>query len=157
MAAGESAGGWFDLGPGFIRRVLITTGWLGAVSFLCVASYVGIRPGASYLAGVIIGSADLFLLDALLREVIGPRRRWALALYGIAKFAVVYGVGAVLLLCLHLRAWYMLAGFSLFLLVILLKILGLLLLNTPAMSRERKGAGGPLLRDGPGRKKVARV
>ncbi len=154
--ASDQARHWLDLGPDFIRRVLVTTAWVGGLGFLCLAVYLGIRQAASWGAGAALGAADLYLLDALIREAIRGRRRGVLVLLGFLKFAGVYAVGALLLFALHLAPWFLLAGFSLFLVVALLKVLGRLLLATPAMQRERQGAGGPLLRKSPGADRRAR-
>lgn len=149
MAGGETAARWLDLGPTFARRILVTTAWVGLVVFLCIAVYFGLPNAAAWIAGVALGSADLFLLDALIREVVGARRRSALAVYGLLKFLGIYAAGAVCLFVLHLKPWTLLAGFTLFLAIALLKVFGRLLLSTPAMQRERGGPGGPLLRSGP--------
>lgn len=147
--AGESSGSWLDLNAGFIRRVLITTAWLGAVSFLCLSVYAGAGKGAAWACGVALGIADLFLLDMLLRELIGRRRKGSLAAYGLLKFVGVYAGGAVALFTFRLPLWFFLGGFSLFLGVVLLKVLGRLLLSTSSFSQRRTGPGGPLLRNSP--------
>ena len=149
VVAGEGAARWLDLGPTFVRRVLITTGWVGAVASICIAVYVGIPHAAAWTAGVALGVAEIFLLDALIREAIGARRRSVLAVYGVLKFAGIYAVGAIGLFVLHLEPWYLLSGFTLFLAIALLKVLGRLLLSAPALQRERKGPGGHLLKSGP--------
>lgn len=154
--AGDSAGHWLDLGPDFIRRVLLTTAWVGGIGFLCIAAYVGIRQGAAWAAGVALGAGDLYLLSALIREALRGRRRWALVLFGFLKFAGVYAVGGLFLFGLRLAPWFLLAGFSLFLGIALLKVLGRLVLASPAMQKERHGAGGPLLRNSPGGGKAGR-
>jgi len=149
VAAGETAARWLDLGPTFVRRVLVTTGWVGLISFLCIAVYIGLPQAGAWIAGVVLGAAELFILDALIREAIGPRRRAALVAYGLLKFAGIYAVGAACLFALHMRPWFLLAGFSLFLAIALLKVLGRMLLSTSSMQRERRGPGGRLLRSGP--------
>ena len=148
--AGESAAGWLDLGPTFIRRVLITTLWVGVVGFLCIAVYIGFRSGFSWAVGVALGMADIALLDALLREAIGRRRKVALVIYGILKFGAIYAAGALLLFRARLAPWPLLIGFSLFLAIALLKVLGRLLLTTPQLRRDREGPGGVYLRRAPG-------
>lgn len=147
--AGEGAARWLDLGPTFVRRVLITTGWFGAVAFLCIAVYLGLPQAIAWVAGVALGVAELFLLDALIREATGTRRRSVLAVLAILKFAGIYAAGAVGLFVFHLKPWYLLSGFTLFLAIALLKVLGRLLLCAPGLQRERKGPGGHLLRSGP--------
>ncbi len=147
----ESAGsGLLDLGPSFIRRVLWTTLWVGAVAFLCIAVYIGLRQAASWGVGVALGMADLFLLDALIREAVGRRRPRALVVLGVCKFGAIYAAGVLLLWKARLSPWPLLAGFSLFLAIALLKVLGRLVLSAPPLTRERTGPGGPYLREAPG-------
>jgi hypothetical protein len=141
---------WLDLGPTFIRRVLITTLWVGAVAFLCIGVYVGLRSGISWAIGVALGMADLALLDALLKEAIHRRRTKSLVLFGTLKFGAIYAAGALLLLEAGLSPWPLLAGFSLFLAIALLKVLGRLVLSSTPLMREREGPGGPFLRQAPG-------
>ncbi len=129
--------------------MLVTTGWVGAVAFLCIAVYIGLPSAAAWIAGVALGVSELFLLDALIREAIGARRRAALVIYGTCKFAGIYAAGAVGLFVLHLGPWYLLAGFTLFLAIALLKVLGRMILSAPALQKERKGPGGHLLQNGP--------
>jgi len=148
--AGESAAGMLDLGPTFIRRVLITTLWVGAISFLCVAVYVGLRSAVSWGIGVALGMADLALLDALLREAMGRRRTKALVIYGILKFGAIYATGALILFKARLAPWPLLIGFSLFLAIAIMKVLGRVVLSAPPLTRERKGPGGAFLRQAPG-------
>lgn len=153
---GDAASRWLDLGPDFIRRVLITTAWVGGVVFVCLGLYAGLPGAGAWIAGVALGMLDLFVLNALLLEAIGKRRTWALVTFGALKFAAVYAIGIVLLFVVHLRPWFVLTGFSLFLAIVFLKIVGRLVLNAPGLQRERHGAGGPLLRNSPGQGKVGR-
>ncbi len=148
--AGESAAGWLDLGPTFIRRVLLTTLWVGLVGFLCIAVYIGIRSGLAWGVGVALGMADLALLDALIQEALGRQRKLALAIYGVLKFGVIYAAGALLLFRFRLAPWPLLIGFSLFLGIALLKVLGRLVLTSAPLSRDREGPGGEFLRRAPG-------
>jgi hypothetical protein len=148
--AGESAASWLDLGPTFIRRVLLTTLWVGIVGFICVAVYIGLRSGLSWAVGVALGMADLALLDALLREAIGQRRKIALLIYSVLKFGVIYAAGALLLFRVRLAPWPLLIGFSLFLAIAIMKVFGRLILTTPQLSRDREGPGGAYLRRAPG-------
>lgn len=154
--AGDAASRWLDLGPDFIRRVMITTAWVGGVAFICLGVYAGLPNAGAWIAGVALGMLDLFFLNGLLLEAISQRRKAALLIYGFLKFAGVYAIGIVLLFVAHLKPWFLLTGFSLFLAIILLKILGRLLLTAPGLQRERHGAGGPLLRNSPSQGKAGR-
>jgi hypothetical protein len=141
---------WLDLGPTFIRRILVSTLWVGIVGFLCIAVYIGVRSGLAWAVGVALGMADLALLDALIREALGRQRKLALAVYGVLKFGVIYAAGALLLFRVRLAPWPLLIGFSLFLGIALLKVLGRLVLASAPLSRDREGPGGAFLRRAPG-------
>lgn len=147
---GQSATSWPDLGPTFIRRVAITTGWVGLIAALCLSVYAGIFPALSFLAGVVLGIADLLLLQGLIREALLAKRKLLIAVYFLMKFLVLYAIGGILLFVLHLAPLYLIIGFSLFLAIVLLKVLGRLLLSSRWMRTERNGAGGPYLRNSPG-------
>ena len=102
--------------------------------------------------GVALGLADLSLINGLIREATGRQRRLILAVLFVLKTIVLYIAGAVALFLLHLNPFFLLAGFSLFLVIVVLKILGRLVLSSRWMRNERKGAGGSLLRDSPGKR-----
>ncbi len=143
---------WSDLGPGFIRRVLLTTAWLGGISFLCLAVYLDLHKAVSWTAGVALGIANLLFLNGLVKEMLRPTggRPRVLLLYALLKFPAVYLIGAAALIRFDLHPLFVLGGFSLFLAVAFLKVLGRLLLGTSWMARKQKGPGGPLLRGRPG-------
>ena len=149
---GQTATNWLDLGPGFVRRVMITTTWFGAVSFLFLGFYIGLIPAAAWIAGVALGVADLALIDLLIRETMDARRRRVIAAYFALKTVVLYAVGAVALFWLKLNPFFLLAGFTLFLIVAVLKVVGRLVLSTQWMLNALKGPGGPLLRNSAGRR-----
>jgi hypothetical protein len=132
--------------------VLITTAWLGAVCFLCIGFYIGLAMAVAWAAGVAFGIADLTLINGLIREATGRQRRSILAILFVLKTVVLYAVGAVALFLLELNPFFLVAGFSLFLVVIVLKVLGRLLLSSRWMRRERRGPGGSLLRDSPSKR-----
>ena len=133
----ESSSSLLSLDVRFIHRVLVTTAWVGAVVFLCLAGYRGLPASFAWAVGVLIGEADLAALHALIREVMGARRRLALICLGFVKFVVIYGLGAAALILLRVSPWLFLAGFSLFLVVASLKILGRFVLS----AAPRKYAG----------------
>jgi hypothetical protein len=143
-----------DLGPTFIRRTAITTVWLGGIAFLAIGVYLGLSRALAFLAGVALGIADLLLLHALIHEALFLKRLSLLAIHFAGKFVAIYGLGAIAIVLLRLSPWYLLAGFSIFLVVAILKVLGRLVLSTRWLSTERDGAGGPFLRNGPGGRRL---
>jgi hypothetical protein len=118
-----------------------TTGWVGVVAFLCIAVYVGMRPAGAWIAGVALGMADLAVLDRLLRELLGRRRPGALAAAFLVKFAGLYALGAALIFLAHLPAVPLLAGFPLFLGIIVLKVAGRMLMGARGTPSGRGGDG----------------
>lgn len=131
--------GEFELDPGFVKRVVITTVVVGVFGALVALVYLGADVSGGVLAGAVLGAANLWFLWKLIRLVIAPVRGSGGAIVGfaLAKIVGVYGLGAVLLIWVKLPPVWVLAGFSLVLLVVVLKVGGLLL-----------SGGGPRGRDG---------
>lgn len=147
---GKTSSRWLDLGPTFVRRVLVTTVWLGVLVSVLLSFYAGRAPAAAFAVGAAIGACGLFLLERLVREIFGGGRKSRLALLLAAKFGLLYAAGAWALIGLDLKPLPFLFGFSLFLLVASLKVAGRLVLSTRWMQTRRDGPGGPFLRQGPG-------
>lgn len=139
-----------ELGPGFVRRILVTTLWVGAIAFVSVGVYLGIPKALAWGSGLILGLANLWLLDGFLREMLRPdgARVRSLVIFALLKFPAIYLLGAAALVRGRLDPLFVLCGFSLFLVVALLKVLGRLTLTVSPLARDRSGAGGPLLRKG---------
>lgn len=79
-----------------------------------LASRWGTGAVRGFAAGSFFGAANLVLLALLVRAVLraaGPQRRRALLLAG-AKFPVLYALGYVLLVTLHVDPLAFVAGFT---------------------------------------------
>ena len=129
-----------------IRRTLITTAWLGALACLVAWTYWGGSRALAILAGLVLGSANLVFLTALVREFVrlGERDAVKIAVLFASKMLVVYGGLAALLLTRRLSVLALVGGFSLPLAVIVLKAGGRALQAT----RLFRTADGRLPADG---------
>jgi F-type H+-transporting ATPase subunit a len=120
---------WGDLGPGFLGRIRTASVLLGGLAALVLAVYAGYRPALAVLTGLAISVVNLRLLQALFTRMLVPGRRSGrgVALLLLLKLPLLVGGTWVALGPLQLSAaWYAL-GFSVILLVAVLKVLGLLL------------------------------
>jgi F-type H+-transporting ATPase subunit a len=118
-----------DLRPGFLGRVRTASLVAGGLVVLVLAVYAGYGSALAALAGLLVSVLNLWLLQALFTRVLVPGQRSgrAVALLLLMKLPLLVGGTWIALGPLHLpAAWYAL-GFSMPLLVALLKALGLLL------------------------------
>ena len=121
---------------GVIRRVLVTTAILAALVALVLWVYAGWRWAAGFAGGALIGAANLVFLTALVREIVrpGPRARGRIAALLAVKVPVVYGGLVGLLVWKAPPAIAVVIGFSLVLIVIVLKAAGRALLDSGLLS-----------------------
>jgi hypothetical protein len=119
------------------------TVFVGLVVGMAVWAYVGWFEAVGLLAGAVLGSANLWLLWRLAHLILTPRRGpvGAILVAFFLKVVGVYGLGAVLLLWVHVPALWFLVGFSLVLLVVVLKALGRWMTATAQPARHAAGAG----------------
>jgi hypothetical protein len=113
----------------YVRRIALTSIWLGALAALLLWAGVGPRWALGFAGGATLGVANLLLMSALIREIVtlGERsRRRIVGLLSI-KVPLVYGGLAALLLTRIAPATAVVVGFSLVLAVIVLKAIGRLI------------------------------
>jgi hypothetical protein len=110
----------------YVRRVALTSAWLGAVVALLLWAGPGARWALGFVGGAAVGIANLLLLAALIRAILVPGRRDPVRLARLlgAKVLLVYGGLAALLVSRAFPAASVAIGFSLFLAVMVLKALG---------------------------------
>ncbi len=115
-----------------VRRVLVTSTWFGAIVALVVWVYLGWPWALGFAAGLVIGMANLYFLATLAQLVFATERRSVSVIVGVfaLKALVVYGGLAALLLWDKPPALSVVAGFSAVLLVIVLKAVGRILLDS---------------------------
>ncbi len=120
--------GGFELTPAFLGRVRTATLILGAVGALAVTTYSGWREGVAVLSGLILSLANLQLLRQVFQRMLRPEQdrlpAWTLLLVLPVKLLLLFGGTWLCLGPLSLSVPWFLAGFSLLLVVILLKVVG---------------------------------
>ncbi len=124
---------------GVIRRILVTTAILAALAALGLWVYAGWRWAAGFAGGALIGAVNLVFLTALMREIVRPgrRARGRIAALLAVKVPVVYGGLVALLVWKTPPAIAVVIGFSLVLVVIVLKAAGRALLESGLLSQTR--------------------
>lgn len=124
-----------------VRKILVTTLWFGGLILVAVWAYAGGSWALGFAGGGLVGAVNLIFLTALVREVIRPGKRNAAAITALlaVKIPVVYGGLAGLLLWKAIPHLAVVAGFSLVLLVIVLKAAGRALLATGIFGRTGWG------------------
>jgi len=115
----------------FIYRCLRATAVLAALGFLFGATYRGLPFGLALLVGAGWGILNLLLLTKLLEGVVsrslpgeGGASTRRLVLLALVKFPLLYGGGWLLLKATDLPPGGLVAGFTLLLAVVLLRVLG---------------------------------
>jgi hypothetical protein len=113
----------------YVRRITLTSIWLGALAALLLWAGVGPRWALGFAGGAALGVANLLLLSALIREIVtlGERSRRRIVGLLAIKVPLVYGGLAALLLARIAPATAVVVGFSLVLAVIVLKAIGRLI------------------------------
>ncbi len=116
--------------PAAVRRILLTSAWLGALATLAAWAFLGGRWALGFAGGALIGSANLVFLTVLARMVIVPGKRNLPSIAAVLsiKLIAVYGGLAGLLLWRFVPTLAVVCGFSLVLVVITLKAAGRALL-----------------------------
>jgi hypothetical protein len=115
-----------DSPAAMVRAVLVTSLWFGALITIALGLYGGLRWGIGFAAGGAVGSVSFVMLKILATRIlrVGPRPAGRILAAIAFKLLLVYGGLAALILW---RAWPTLAivaGFSLPLVVIILKAAG---------------------------------
>ncbi len=121
----------------FIRRIVLTSAWTGALVALLVWTAVGWAWALGFAGGAIIGILNLIFLTALTREVVrtGKRSAGRIAALLAVKIPLIYGGLAALLLWRVLPIAAVVIGFPLVLVVIVLKVAGRALLTSGLFGR----------------------
>lgn len=120
------------MGLDFINRVIKTTLLLGALVFLFGTYYFDWIYSLGIFVGVLWGCANLWFIRQFIVNYITPGERDAmkLALFALIKFPVLYGLGFLLLWLQWFPVVSFVIGFSLILVVVVLKALGKLVIES---------------------------
>lgn len=144
------------MGAEFIDRVLKTTAILTSLGFLFTTSALGIPFGVGFLASAVWSALNLWLLTLLIRTAFAPEasRKKVLILF-LLKFPLLYGCGFLLVVYGKIHILGALVGFSLPLIVIILKSAGQSLQSRGVWNaRQRVEAAGDRPAAGPATKTV---
>lgn len=149
--------GRFDaLDPSFLRRSRAAAVILGGISVLYVALYAGWRPALGHSAGFVLALLNLWLLEILFTRLLRPDPRYGpkLTLALLAKLPLLFGGAALALFVGKLPAKWFLIGFSVPLVVTLLRVIGRMLFSKrserprpetePNLASSESRLGGPI-------------
>ena len=119
------------MGLDFINRVIKTTLLLGALVFIFGTYYFDWIYSLGIFVGTLWGCANLWFIRQFIVNYITPGERDAmkLALFALIKFPVLYGLGFLLLWLGWFPVVSFVIGFSLILVVVVLKALGKLVIE----------------------------
>jgi hypothetical protein len=109
-----------------VRRILISCAWFGGLVLVALWVFAGGPWALGFAGGALIGTANLVLLALLVREIIRPGRRNAgrIAALLAIKIPLVYGGLAALILWKLPPTLAIVSGFSLILIIIILRAAG---------------------------------
>jgi hypothetical protein len=122
----------------FIQRTLRTTGVVLLVLFVFVSFYVGFYDGLAILSAGIWSMVNLIFLSALIRVALRPEGADKLASIGLAfiKFPLLYTAGYFLVTADIFRPVPLLVGFSMVLVVMVLKAVSRAILKLDYYNEE---------------------
>jgi hypothetical protein len=132
----------------FITRSLKLTAVLSAVGFLFTTVYVGAGWGLGFMLGAGWGIGNLYLLKRLIELSVRLEGRdlTAVGILVLVKFPLLYGLGYLILSRSWYPFWAPVIGFSLPLVVIILKAMGRVLLRIEGADAGRKPAHADMKR-----------
>jgi len=114
------------VGLGFLDRTLRTTGIVLLIFLPFGLYYLGVYPTLAAFSGGVWGLLNLIFISALVRSTIRPEAVNKLQVIGIAvfKFPLLYASGYFLTQIKQFDPLYLLAGFSLLLVIVVLRAIG---------------------------------
>lgn len=117
--------------PVFIKRVVVLSGLLSAVAFLFLSVYYQFPFALAFLFGGVWSSLNFLALTFMAQQLLRPTRiDWPTAMAAIfIKLPLLYGAGFLLVRWDYLPQLGLVAGFSVILVVIILKGLGRMILK----------------------------
>ncbi len=125
---------------GFILRTLRTTGIVALLVLIFGSFYYGFQPALSVFTGIIWGMINLYFLALLIRSALRPEgadKATALIMMFI-KFPLLYLSGYFLIVSGYFNVILLLAGFTVNLLVIVLKAAGRSILKLDYLDNHEK-------------------
>ena len=134
------------MGLDLISRTLKTSAIVLLIFLPFGLYYWGVYPTLAVLSGAVWGFVNLIFLAQLVRTVLRPDgidTRRAIGL-GLIKFPLLYGSGYFLLKVEQFDPIHLLIGFSLFLAIMVLKMLGRVILGMDNNNKTNKNLQGAL-------------
>jgi len=130
----------------FIQRTLRTTGVLLLVLFLVVTYYIGFYDGLALFSAGVWSMINLIFLSALVRATLRPDgvNKSAVAVLAIVKFPLLYAAGYFLLTTDVFRPVPLVIGFSIVLIVMVLKAAARVLLKLDENPANQEGGSRSL-------------
>jgi len=125
---------------GLVGRTLRTSAALSLLVLVFGTFYYGFEPTLSVFTGIIWGMVNLYFLSLLVRAAMrpeGPDKRAALVILFI-KFPLLYGAGYMMVVSAFFNPILLLSGFTLVLLVIVLKSVGRVILRLDNVDLRNK-------------------
>lgn len=126
------------MGIEFIMRTLKTAGALSLLVLIFGTSYYGFYPSLSVFTGMIWGMVNLYFLSLLVRSTLKPdgvEMKTALVLL-LIKFPLLYITGYLMVTSDFFKPILLLVGFTMVLVVMVLKAVGRTILNLDSGSTE---------------------
>lgn len=126
-----------------IQRTLKTAGVASVLVALILLYYYGLPTAVSFLSGGIWSIVNLIFLSSLIRNAIRPDGIDKLTVAGLAiiKFPLLYAAGYFLLVNEYLPLIPLIIGFSLTLIVLVLKAVSRALLKLDLFNQEQGNRG----------------
>ena len=128
----------FDLD--FIQRTLRTSGVVLLICLVFGYYYYGLWPALGFFSGGVWGMVNLLLITSLVKLTIPPEGAdvTAALITGLVKFPLLYVSGYFLLKVEQFEPLHLLYGFSLILVIIVLKAMGRVLLGLDANGNDEQ-------------------
>jgi hypothetical protein len=125
----------------FIQRTLRTTGVLLLILFLVVVYYFGFYDGLALFSAGVWSMVNLIFLSALVRATLKPDgvNKSAVAVLAVVKFPLLYAAGYFLLTTDVFRPVPLVIGFSIVLIVMVLKAASRVLLKLDENPSNQEG------------------
>lgn len=124
----------------FVDRSLRTTGVISLLALIFGTVYYGFQPALSVFTGIIWGMVNLYFLSLLVRSTLktGEIDKMTALVLLFIKFPLLYTSGYLMIVSDYFSPLLLLCGFTLVLLVIVLKAFGRAILKLDNVNMNRK-------------------
>ena len=125
---------------GLVGRTLRTSAALSLLVLVFGTFYYGFKPTLSVFTGIIWGMVNLYFLSLLVRAALRPEGpdKWAALVILFIKFPLLYGAGYLMVISAFFNPILLLSGFTLVLVVIVLKSVGRVILRLDNVNLSKK-------------------